>query len=465
MDQRILEFIRDLRRAEIRISPSESLDALAAAAEIDLSDRAAFKAALATTLIKEGRALGTFEQLFDMYFPDVRAFGERLREALGAEESWIESLIERLLAEGALELDEVTELLLAGRGAEMRVAVGTAGLERLMRLFQVGDFSRQIYERLDWSAIERDVTRILERLEARGLTPDEVACIRHYLELRLEAFRRLIRQRVEQELARQAFCAGEKVIRDAPAGKAFSALTAEEIAEMKAVVAQLARKIKDALALRHRRTRKGRIDARRTIRKNLQYGGVPMEIALRHRRRERPNVVTICDVSDSVGYAARFMLQLVWSLQECFSRVRSYVFVSEIADVTRAFKQYPVERAIEWALHEAPIDYHGQSDFGSAFSRFARAELDGVDSKTTILVLGDARNNYRDPQEWALRQIRARAKGVIWLNPQDRREWGLADSVMPLYAPSCDLARECRTIAQLAEVIEGLVPHWWRGRG
>src|SRR3989304_3397881 len=118
MDQRILEFIGDLRRAEIRISPSESLDALAAVAQIDLGDRATFKAALATTLIKEGRDLGTFEQLFDMYFADVRAFGERLREALGAEESWIESLIERLLAEGALELDEVTELLLAGRGGE-----------------------------------------------------------------------------------------------------------------------------------------------------------------------------------------------------------------------------------------------------------------------------------------------------------------------------------------------------------
>lgn len=465
MDQRILEFIGDLRRAEIRISPSESLDALAAVTEVDLGDRVAFKAALATTLIKEGQDLGTFEELFDLYFPDVRAFGQRLRTALGAEESWIESLIERLLAEGTLELEGVTELLLAGRGGEMEVAVRSAGLERLMRMFQVGDFSRRIYEGLDWGAIEQDFARILEHLEARGLTPEQVARIRHYLERRLEAFRRLVRQRVEQELARRPFHSPEKVNRDAPTDKAFSALTEAEVAELKAVVAQLARKIKDARVLRHQRTRKGRIDARRTIRKNLQYGGVPMEIALRHRRREKPNVLTICDVSDSVGYAARFMLQLVWSLQECFSRVRSYVFVSEIADVTRSFKQYPVERAIAWALHEAPIDYHGKSDFGSAFSRVARAELDGVDSKTTILVLGDARNNYRDPQEWALRQIRVRAKGVIWLNPQDRREWGLADSVMPLYAPSCDLVRECRTVGQLAEVIEGLVPHWWRGRG
>lgn len=466
MDQRILEFIGDLRRAEVRISPSESLDALTAVAEIDLSDRATFKAALATTLIKEGRDLGTFERLFDTYFPDVQAFGEGLRKALGPEDSWIHELIDRLLAEGTLEVDEISELVLGGRGAEMEVAVRSAGLERLMQLFRLGsEFSRRIYECLDWGAIERDFARVLEMLESRGLTPDQLARIRHYLELRLEAFRRLVRRRVERELERQVVCRGENGLSEPLLDKALSALTADEVVQMKVLVVQLARKIKDALALRHRRRSKGRIDSRRTIRKNLQYGGVPMEMVLRHRRRDKPNVVTICDVSDSVGFASRFMLQLVWSLQGCFNRVRSYVFVSEIVEVTQAFRRYSVEGAIEWALHKAAIDYHGQSDFGCVFSRFARTELGAVDSRTTILVLGDARNNYNDPQEGALRQIRERAKGIIWLNPQSQREWGLADSVMPLYAPSCDLVRECRTVGQLAEVIENLVPHWSRCRG
>src|SRR5688500_19716541 len=118
-----------------------------------------------------------------------------------------------------------------------------------------------------------------------------------------------------------------------------------------------------------------------------------MEVFLKRRHREKPKLITICDVSDSVRNASRFMLQLVWSLQECFSRVRSYAFVSEIAEVTQAFNSNPVERAVELALKGAPIDYHSRSDFGYAVSRFAIAELEALDRKTAIKVLGDARDD------------------------------------------------------------------------
>src|SRR5207245_5154208 len=130
-----------------------------------------------------------------------------------------------------------------------------------------------------------------------------------------------------------------------------------------------------ALTLRQRQAERGRLASRQTIRKSLQYGGIPMEIVLRRRHREKPKLVTICDVSDSVRNASRFMLQLVWSLQECFSRVRSFVLVSEIAEVTQAFDRDPVERAIEWALRGAPVDYHCRSGFGYAFTGFAKTEV------------------------------------------------------------------------------------------
>jgi uncharacterized protein with von Willebrand factor type A (vWA) domain len=356
--------------------------------------------------------------------------------------------------------------MLRGEGSEMEMAIRSggehAGLERLMYFLQVGYFSRRISDRFDWSAVERDLEKILRMLEAQGLDPGALARIRNYLELRLEAFRRMIRQHVERELERRAYRQGEKLTREVLADKPLFALSADEVAQMRTVVARLARKIKDALALRQRQEQKGRIDSRRTIRHSLQYGGIPMEVMLRRCHREKPKLVTICDVSDSVRNASRFMLQLVWSLQECFSRVRSYAFVSEIAEVTQAFNTYPVERAIEWALKAAPIDYHCRSDFGYAFSRFVRTELDSLDRKTTILVLGDARNNYNDPQAWTLRLIRERVKGIIWLNPEGQWGWGIGDSVMPLYAPSCDIVRECRTIGQLGEVVDNLVHHWWR---
>src|SRR6058998_2954544 len=469
MDQRILEFIGDLRRAELRISPSEAMDALSASSEIGLEHRDTFKSALASTLVKEARDLPTFDRIFDLYFLDLEALGAGLKKALGPEDPRIQEMLDQLMAQENMDMDELTELMLRGEGSDMEMAIRGqgqgAGLERLMYFLQVGYFSRRIYDKFDWEAIERDLSRIMQMLEAQGLDPGMLARIRNYLDLRLEAFRRMIRQHVERELERRAYRQGEKLSREMLTDKPLFALSPDEVAQMKAVVARLARRIKDALALRQRQEEKGRLDSRRTIRKSLQYGGIPMEVRFRRRHREKPKLITLCDVSDSVRNASRFMLQLVWSLQECFSRVRSYVFVSEIAEVTQAFSTYPVERAIEWALKGAPVDYHCRSDFGCAFSRFAKTELDSLDRKTTILMLGDARNNYNDPQAWALRLMRERVKGIIWLNPEGQWGWGIGDSVMPLYTPYCDIVRECRTLSQLAEVVDGLVFGWWRRRG
>jgi uncharacterized protein len=466
MDQRILEFIGDLRRAELRISPSEALDALAASTEIGLEDRDTFKTALSSTLVKESRDLPTFDRLFDLYFLDLEALGAGLQKALGPEDPRMREMLDKLASEEGLELDDLTDLMLRGEGADMEMAIRgqgqSAGLERLMYFLQIGYFSRRIYDRFDWEAIERDLARIMKMLEAKGLDPGQLARIRNYLDLRLEAFRRMIRQHVERELERRAYREGEKLSREVLSDKPLFALSPDEVAQMKAVVARLARKIKDALALRQRQEEKGRLDSRRTIRQSLQYGGIPMEVRFRRRHREKPKLVTMCDVSDSVRNASRFMLQLVWSLQECFSKVRSYVFVSEIAEVTQAFATYPVDRAIDWALKSSPVDYHCRSDFGYAFSRYVRTELDSLDRKTTVLILGDARNNYNDPQAWALRQIRERVKGIIWLNPEGQWGWGIGDSVMPLYTPACDVVKECRTVGQLVQVVDQLVHHWWR---
>ena len=466
MERRILEFIGDLRRAELRISTSEALDSLAAATEIGVETRETFKSALAATLVKEARDLPTFDRIFDLYFLDLQALGTGLKKALGPEDPKMREMLDKLMAEDGLNLDEMTELMLQGEGAEMEMAIRGqgqgAGLERLMYFLQIGYFSRRIYDKFDWEAIERDLSRIMQMLEAQGLDPGQLARIRNYLDLRLEAFRRMIRQHVERELERRAFREGEKLTREVLTDKPLFALSPDEVAQMKAVVARLARKIKDALALRQRQEEKGRLDSRRTIRQSLQYGGVPMEVRYRRRHREKPKLVTLCDVSDSVRNASRFMLQLVWSLQECFSRVRSYVFVSEIAEVTQAFNTYPVDKAIEWALKGSPVDYHCRSDFGYAFNRFVRTELDTLDRKTTVLILGDARNNYNDPQAWAIRLIRERVKGIIWLNPEGQWGWGIGDSVMPLYTPSCDIVKECRTVAQLVQVVDQLVHQWWR---
>ncbi len=469
MDDRIIEFIGDLRRAEIRVSTMEALDALQAAAEIGLVDREGFRAALAATLVKEARDLPAFDRLFDLYFFDLKALGAETARALGRKDPWARNLLERLLAEGAPEVDPLSELLLLADPSELELAIRRGGrgvgLERLFYFLQVGYFSRRIWDQFPWQAIESDLEALLEAAEAAGLDPGALARLRTYMELRLEAFRRLIRQHVERELGRRGYRHEERIRREMLADKPLFTLSADEVAQMKAVVARLARRIKDALALRHRREQEGKLDPKRTFRASLQYGGVPLDLRWRRRHREKPRLVTLCDVSDSVRNASRFMLQLVWNLQDCFSKVQSFAFVSEIAEVSDAFRTLPVERAVEYALSGARVDYHSRSDFGYAFARFCRESLERLDRKTTLLVLGDARNNYNDPQAWTLRLMRERVKGIIWLNPEGQWGWGVGDSVMPLYAPHCDVVRECRTLAQLAEVVDGLVQGWWRRRG
>ena len=189
MDERILEFIGDLRRAEVRISPSEALDALAATAELGLEDRETFKSALASTLVKEARDGATFERIFNLYFLDLEALGEGLKKALGPEDPKMQELLDQLTNEGDLDLDEMTELLLRGQGAEMEMAIRAgsqnAGLERLMYFLQVGYFSRRIQDKFDWSQIEQDLEKLMKMLEERGLDPGQLARIRNYLYLRL----------------------------------------------------------------------------------------------------------------------------------------------------------------------------------------------------------------------------------------------------------------------------------------
>lgn len=399
MQKRILDFVSGLRRAGNRVSSSELMDALVAAVEVGLEDRETFKSALAAALVKDARDRPTFDRLFDRYFRGGATSGEGSSSGFEREAPGRVHPIEaRARVESAGEVGQTPDAWGSGPGPFGRPA-----------------------------AAGRHGTASRAGRRGRGA------------------------HRERHALSRETLL-----------GKPLSELAPDELADMRELVARLARRIKDALALRRREEWRGRLDTRRTVRRNLRYAGIRMEVVLKRRRRDRPKLITVCDVSDSVRNASRFMLQLVWSLQQCFSRVRSFVFVSEIVEVTDVLDRLPVDRGIEWALSGADVDYHCQSDFGHAFSRFVDGQLDTLDRRTTVLVLGDACNNFRDPQPWTLDLIRERVKGIIWLNPEPASGWGLGDSVMPVYARSCDLVRECQTVRQLGEVVEGLVQSWWR---
>ena len=175
------------------------------------------------------------------------------------------------------------------------------------------------------------------------------------------------------------------------------------------------------------------------------------------RQREKPRVVILCDVSDSVRNVSRFMLQFVYSLQDLYSKVRSFIFVSELGEVTQLFEDNSIHEALDLALRGNVINVYAHSDFGRAFRTFHREHLNALNRRTTVIVLGDAQNNYNVPHEWVIRDIKQRAKQVIWLNPENRMTWGFGDSEMDRYAPHCTMVEECRNLNQLYRVIDRLV--------
>jgi len=168
--------------------------------------------------------------------------------------------------------------------------------------------------------------------------------------------------------------------------------------------------------------------------------------------------MVLCDISDSVLNASRFMLQFVYSVQDLYSKVRSFVFVAEIGEVTKLFEEHELSTAVETALKGDVIDVFSHSNFGRAFEQFHRNFFPAITTKTTVLIIGDGRNNYNRPSDWVLREIKRKAKQLIWLNPESRMTWGIGDSEMPRYAPHCHIAEECRSINQLYKIVDLIAP-------
>jgi uncharacterized protein with von Willebrand factor type A (vWA) domain len=240
--------------------------------------------------------------------------------------------------------------------------------------------------------------------------------------------------------------------------KSFYHLTEDEVRKMREVVERLAQKIKNILTVRRRRMKRGKLDLHQTLRRNMSHGGIPFEMVWKHRKKDRPKLVILCDVSSSVANVSRFMLQFCYSLQEAFTKIRAFIFVAELGEVTHLFKDTDISESIERALQGGGVvNVYTRSNFGNAFHVFTQNYLSAVDNKTTVLVLGDARNNYNDPKEWCLREIHSKAKDVIWLNPENPNAWGFGDSVMNRYTPFADVAEECRNLRQLSNLIDRLI--------
>jgi len=234
--------------------------------------------------------------------------------------------------------------------------------------------------------------------------------------------------------------------------------TRDELATLQRALQPLSRKLAVRLARRRRHRHRGPLDFRATVRRSLSTGGVPVEPRFRHPRPAKPEIMVIADISGSVASFARFTLHLVYAIQSQFSKVRSFVFVDGIDEVTRFFEQVddPAE-AVQRINSEADVVWvDGHSDYGHALSIFYDRWAGEVTARTSVLVLGDARNNYHATEDWVLGELRRKARKVYWLNPEPRDYWGSGDSVIATYGAHCDAVVECRTLRQLEKFVGDL---------
>jgi uncharacterized protein with von Willebrand factor type A (vWA) domain len=472
MQQKILEFTNILRKSGIRVSTAEAIDAFRALDELSIEDRGIFRDALCATMVKRGEEVPTFHQLFDLFWS---GFYDSLRDSFAEAAAGLGDLsvdLDDLLRQIAemlqnmdgdfAQLSDLARAMLLGDLSQLeqmiRAAAEAAGVQNIENFLQVGFFSRRTMEQMGVEGAGDELRDLAQALEEAGMSPEQVAALRRLIDGLMEAARRSIRNYTERELQKQNHDYMEKFRRETLLEKSFYHLTEEEIRKMREVVERLAQRIKNILSIRRRRLKAGKLDLHQTLRRNMSHGGIPFELVFKQRKKDRPKLIILCDVSSSVANVSRFMLQFVYSLQDAFTKIRSYVFVAELGEVTEIFKAGDINDSIESALDGGGvINVYTRSNFGYAFHYFWQNHLAAVDNKTTVLILGDARNNYNDPRVWCLRDIHNKAKNVVWLNPESPSAWGFGDSVMNRYLPYTDIAEECRNLKQLSSIIDRLI--------
>ncbi len=472
MQKRILEFANLLRKSGVRVSVAESLDAFTALDELSFEDRDVFKDALRSTFVKRSLDVPTYDRLFDLYwsgfYDSLRGAFDDATQGLQDKGLDLDSLMERLRAAleemdpGELDLSELAQALLSQDLSKLEQLIRQAGevsdVSRIENMLQVGFFSRRILEQLGAQGAQNELEDLLTRLEGMGLPEEDLGALRDMLQRVQEALRSSVRDFTQRELQKQNFDYIERFRRESLLEKSFYSLTEEDIRKMREVVTRLAQKIKNIMTIRRKRLKKGKFDLHQTLRRNMHHGGVPFELIFKQRKKDRPKLVILCDVSSSVANVSRFMLQFAYSLQEAFTKIRAFVFVAELGEVTKVFEDGDINEALDEALEGGGvINVYTRSNFGYAFHVFWQNHLSAVDNKTTVIVIGDARNNYNDAKAWCLAEIHSKAKNVIWLNPESPGAWGFGDSVMDKYLPHTDVAEEVRNLRQLAAVVDRLV--------
>jgi uncharacterized protein with von Willebrand factor type A (vWA) domain len=455
----LLTFVACCRAAGYRISTSEVLDCLAQLELVAALDEESFRAALRSNFAKSRREQAQFDRLYRLFFHELRTdldldepetVAEKADELIGALQEQADGDLEQRAILDFLRGDPMGFLEILRR-VQTREADTGGGVK-----FNLGPLADRLEVMVQLNAVKARLERVIQDNPFQ-LAEGAGKGLSRRLDSRLaRAYELLLREpRPYNESIRQGSARGKSA--NELGQRAFSSLTPREIQRVRESVERLVRKLKDIASRRYASGGHRVLDVKKTLRRAERYLGTPMEIRFRTKPPKKGKVVTLCDVSSSVWSAARFMLNILYSLQDCFTRVNSFVFVSGVAEVTDIFENNEINLAIEKVLKEADIDYLAKTDYGETFRQFRRRHMDVLNKKTTLIIIGDARTNYFHPEDRILEEMREKCRRIVWLNPEPQSAWDTGDSEMHTYKAHCHELRECRNFDQLAAFVEELV--------
>lgn len=454
MRENLHRFFRAARGAGVRLSPAESIDAMRAVSKVGFTDRTVLRDTFLLTLAKtqdEKKALGDcFDLFFDQPEPSQPPPEQSATDKSDTPESGAASDTQGDPEGGneAQDLGQLAQMLLSQDRNAMAAAIANASnaasLSNIRYFTQRGIFSGRILDQMG-------IQRLRDDLDALTATNPALA---ERLQAALDGLRDTVRETVSQALMlygrEEAENLRNEILRNAP----LSRIEPRQVAQMRLLIRQIARRLRERYSKPRKRQRRGHLDVRRTIRRNAAWGGVPFLTAWKRRHRDKPKIIALCDVSGSVARVSDFFLLLIHSLHEVVSDVRSFAFSGHLIEVSDILEAKSPEEAMAEIMSKVGF---GSSDYGNSLADFEHGWMSAITPQTTVIILGDARSNNLDPRADILRRIGERSKRLVWLNPEGRMAWGWGDSEMPRYSTFCTVVRQCATAQQLERAVSDIV--------
>jgi uncharacterized protein with von Willebrand factor type A (vWA) domain len=456
MESRILQLIAALRASGVRVSLAESAEAFSAVDLMGIQHREHFRLSLRSTLIKDVRDLPVFDKLFPLFFGNGQPppMGGDPTDDMTPEEA---QQFAEALRQFTQSLRQRMERLMNGEQLsrqELEMLAQMVGLNQANDLRHQEWMAQRMMRALAFPEVQEALRELMEQLQQMGMSKERVDQLRDQIQQNTQGIEQQIKQfageRIAENLSEQP--PSENV--DNLMNRPFQALADDEKKVLQREVKRLAAVLRTRIALRQKRAKSGQLDPKSTIRTNLKYHGVPMEIKYRDRTR-KPKIVVLCDISTSMRFCSELMLSFLFALQGQIRKTYAFAFIDHLESISEDFHSTDADEAVSSVLLRMPSG-HYNTDLGWSLNDFNNEYLNTLNGQTTLIVVGDGRNNYNDPRLDIFSLMTRRAARTIWLNPEPPVMWH-GDSDMPKYAPLCNNVLKVGNLKELVNAVDQLL--------